>query len=121
MKKTPNRESRLCSAKNWLKTFSGNNLVQAYSKKYAVDKICAIKELRILGVDVSEAYENQLRQSLESIKKQRLALKEKREYKLIAAVEFENDENFAMILGYTSGGSPYGPTHEDMEELNKEE
>jgi hypothetical protein len=121
MKKTPKRESRLCSAKNWLKIFSGNNLVKAYSKKYAVDKLCAIKELRILGVDVSEAYENQLQQSLESHKRQRQTSKEKREHELNAAVEFENDENFAMILGYTSGGSPYGLTHEDMEELNKEE
>jgi hypothetical protein len=121
MKKTPKREFRLCSAKNWVKIFSGNNLVKAYSKKYAVDKICAIKELRILGVDISEAYENQLRQSLESLKQQRQPSKEKREHELNTSLEFESDENFAVILGYTSGGSPYGLTHEDMEELNKEE
>lgn len=30
-------------------------MVKAYSKKYAVDKLSAIKELRILGVDISDA------------------------------------------------------------------
>jgi hypothetical protein len=121
MKKTPKRESRLCSAKNWLKIFSGNNMVKAYSKKCAVDKLSAIKELRILGIDISDAYENQLCASLKSLKQPRLASKEKREHESNAAVEFERDENFAVIVGYTSGGFPYGLTHEDKEELNKED
>jgi len=32
----------------------------------------------------------------------------------------ESDENFAYIVGYTSGGAPYGLTHEEMAELEKE-
>jgi hypothetical protein len=35
-------------------------------------------------------------------------------------VEFDNDENFAFIVGYTSGGAPYGLTHEEMNEIKKE-
>ena len=59
MKITPKRERRLCSAKNWIKTYSGNNIVKGYSKKYSVDKLCAFKELRMIGVEISEEYEKQ--------------------------------------------------------------
>ena len=35
-------------------------------------------------------------------------------------VEFDSDENFAFIVGYTSGGAPYGLKHEEMNEIEKE-
>lgn len=35
-------------------------------------------------------------------------------------VEFDSDENFAFIVGYTSGGAPYGVTHKEMNEIEKE-
>jgi hypothetical protein len=120
MRKTLKREYRLRSAKDWIKTYSGNNVVKGYSKKYSVDKLCAVKELAMIGFEISEEYENQLRQSLESLKKQRLSLKKKREDELNALCGFESDENFAIILGYTSGGFPYGVTHEEMEEIKSE-
>ena len=34
-------------------------------------------------------------------------------------VEIDSDENFAFIVGYTSGGAPYGLTHEEMADLEK--
>jgi len=34
---------------------------------------------------------------------------------------FEGDETFAYIVGYTSGGAPYGITHEEMTENNCDE
>lgn len=120
MKKAPNRKYRLQSAKDWIKTYSGNNIVKGYSKKYSVDKLCAVKELRLIGVEISDEYERQLRQSLESLKLQRLSFKKKRENELNACCEFESDENFAMIIGYTSGGFPYGVTHEEMEQIDIE-
>ncbi len=36
-------------------------------------------------------------------------------------VEFDSDENFAFIVGYTSGGAPYGVTHEEMNGIEKED
>ena len=33
---------------------------------------------------------------------------------------FESDENFAFIAGYTSGGAPYGLTHEEWNEIQPE-
>lgn len=121
MKKTQKREIRLSSAINWIKIYEGENIVKGYSKKYSVDKLCAVKELRMIGVDISEEYEKQLINSMEALRQQRLSFKKKREEKLNDLCGFDSDENFAMILGYTSGGFPYGVTHEEMEEINNEE
>lgn len=118
---TPKRERKLSSAKNWIKTYSGNNLVKGYSKKYSVDKLCAVKELRMIRVEISEEYENQLMNSMEALRQQRLSYKKKREDELNDLCGFDSDENFAMILGYTSGGFPYGVTHDEMEEIKSEE
>lgn len=120
MKNTPKKERRLNSAKNWIKTYTGNNLVKGYSKKYSVDKLCAVKELRMIRVDISEEYEKQLMNSMEALRQQRLSFKKKREVKLNDLCGFDSDENFAMIIGYTSGGFPYGVTYEEMEQINNE-
>ena len=32
---------------------------------------------------------------------------------------FSSDENFAFIVGYTSGGAPYGITYEEMKQIEK--
>ena len=120
MKKTLKREKRLSSAKNWIQTYSGNNIIKGYSKKYSVDKLCAVKELIMIGVEISEEYEKQLINSMEALRQQRLSFKKKRENELNASCEFESDENFAMIIGYTSSGFPYGVTHEEMEEITIE-
>ncbi len=74
----------------------------------------------MIGVDISEEYEKQLINSMEDLKQQRLSLKKKREDKLNNLCGFNSDENFAMIMGYTSGGFPYGITHEEMEQKNNE-
>lgn len=120
MKNTPIREIRLSSAKNWIKTYSGNNLVKGYSKKYSVDKLCAVKELRMIGADISEEHEKQLINSMQTLRQQRLSFKKKREDKLNELCGFESDENFTMIIGYTTGGFPYGVTHDEMDEINNE-
>ena len=120
MKETPNGKYRLRSAKNWIKTYSGNNIIKGYSQRYSVDKLCAVKELRMIGVEISEEYERKLINSMEALKQQRLSFKKKREGELNALCEFESDENYAMIHGYTSGGFPYGVTHEEMKRINNE-
>ena len=115
MKKTPKREVRLNSAKTWIKTYPGKNPVKGYSKKYGVDKLCAVKELRLIGVEISEAYEKQLKYSMEELRRQRLASKKKQEDALKTDPLFDSDEHYAMIIGYTSAGFAYGVTHEEME------
>lgn len=121
MNKTLKRAQRLRSAKDWIKTYSGNNLVKGYSKKYSVNKLSAVKELRMIGVEISEEYEKQLINSMEALKQQRLSFNKKREDELDALCGFESDENFAIIIGYTSSGFPYGVTYEEMEDLDNNE
>jgi hypothetical protein len=120
MKITPDRRCRLRSAKDWIKTYSGNNIVKGYSKKYSVDKLCAIKELRMIGIEISQEYERQLKNSMEAIWQQRLSFNKKQENELNPFCGSESDENFAMILGYTSGGFPYGVSHEEMIDVKKD-
>lgn len=120
MKITPKRENRLRSAKRWIKTYSGKNIVKGYSKKYSVDKLCAVKELRMIGVEISDEYEKQLINSMEALRQQRLLIKKNRDDKLNELSGFESDDNFAVIIGYTSGGFPYGLTYEEMEQLSNE-
>jgi len=47
--------------------------------------------------------------------------KQEKKKKAVHSPEWESDENFAVIIGYTSGGFPYGITHEEMEDLNEKE
>lgn len=121
MTNTPSRENRLRKARTWIKEYPGKNLVKGYAKQYGVDKLCAIKELRMIGVEISEAVETNVRQSLEALRKGRLTAKLKREKKEEKFRVFDSDENFAFIVGYTSGGFPYGLTHEEFEEMNRKD
>ena len=107
------RNTRLQSAKEWIKIYEGFNIVKGYSKKYGVDKICAIYELRMIGIAVSDDYEKQLRQSMEALKQQRESRKAEKESEFL----WDSDENFAAIIGYTPGEAPYGVTHEEWEEI----
>lgn len=117
--KTPIKQIRLKKGAKWLKKYTGKYFVKAYAKQFGVDKLCAIRELRLLGVEITEEYENQIRRSIEDIKRQRKLRKEKKEKELESLWGYDSDENFAYIAGYTSGGAPYGTTHEEMEELMK--
>jgi len=43
----------------------------------------------------------------------------RRKYRVSRVYEPESDETFAFIAGYTSGGAPYGITHEEMQEIKR--
>jgi predicted membrane metal-binding protein len=74
----------------------------------------------MIGVDISEEYEKQLINSMEALRQQRLSFKKKREDKSNYLYGFDRDENFAMIIGYTSGGFPYGLSYEETEQIINE-
>lgn len=74
----------------------------------------------MLGVEISEEYENNLRRSLQQLWDQRRLRMQKRE--LQSNIQpFESDWYHAIIIGYTDGGASYGITWEQMEEINREE
>ena len=75
------KSSRLQAAKCWIAKYDGENLVKGYSKHFAVDKLCAVEELRVLGYEINEEYVEQLKCSIEmqrQLNQKRRVLKEER-------------------------------------------
>ena len=60
------RPSRLQAARFWIPKYNGQNLVKGYSKHFGVDKLCAVKELTLLGYKINDEYVKQLKCSLEN-------------------------------------------------------
>ena len=106
-------------ASEWIKVYNGKNLISGYAKWFGVDKICAMNELKIIGVTISEAMEKQVLASVKARIEQKRIMKEKRNF--VDDKDIDSDENFAYIAGYTSGGAPYGLTHEEMKRIESEE
>lgn len=110
-----NREQRLSSARDtdWVHKYTGNNIIKGYRKRFGVDILCAIAELRRLGVAIDQKYENQVRQSIESAvraKKRKQAEREETEF------WSDSDDTFAYIGGYTPAGVPFGLTWDEVDE-----
>lgn len=110
------RQQRLDSAKatRWVEKYEGNNIIKSYGKWFAVDPLCAIIELRMLGVKITEERENQIKASIEA----RAAARRHRD-ELAGDREFEeryadSDDTYAYIAGYTPGGVPYGVTWKEL-------
>ncbi len=115
LQKRMKREGRLQSAKStdWIAKYSGKNIVRGYSKCFGVDLLCAIKELRLLGVKVDEEYENQVKNSLQGLVKGRQCKKAESEDREIEEMYSNLDGTFAFIAGYTSNGVPYHENYQD--------
>lgn len=60
-RKRMRRPARLMAAVKWRAGYGGKNIVRGYARWFGVDLICAIIELRMLGVTVDPEYEAQLR------------------------------------------------------------
>jgi hypothetical protein len=107
------RMQRLQSAKNWLLTYTGNKLIKAYRRRYGVDWHTAFTELEMLGIPIDPVHKEQVLRTMEQQAAQkrqcRLDAAEARE----RALGIDQDEHFAFIMGYTSGGAPYGITWEE--------
>jgi len=112
-----NRAARLQSAKHWLPAYTGCDIVKGYRKWYGVSTVCAIMELRQLGIKVDEKRLIQAKRTEESITRDRARKKQRRAEKLPAedAVFVESDSNFAYVAGHTNWGFSYGITWEELE------
>ena len=113
-RKRMQRSARLQSAKHWIPAYSGENIVKGYKQCFAVDLVCAINELRMLGVKLDEQYVLQALQGHEHAiadsQKKKAAKKQQLDDLL-----FDSDEHFYFIAGYTSSGCPYGITWKEAE------
>lgn len=102
------QSGRLQSAKSWLPTYEGKNIVQGYRKKYGVDSLCAIRELEMLGIVHNSEYIKAVKQSVEGALLARKRKKLERQRAQENLIYGDSDENFSFIVGYTEGGAPYG-------------
>ena len=121
-RKRSSRQSRLAMASQWISNYQGNNIIKGYSTCFGVDKLCAIKELQMLGVKISEERKKQIVDAHEAMTELRKKKKEDKDEKEDNyGMLFGSDENFSFIAGYTSGGMPYGTAREEPDEKITEE
>ena len=117
-RKRMTRHSRLGSAKAtaWVTRYCGENIVKGYAKWIAVDLLCAVLELRMLGVAIAPEQEAQIKASIEA----GVAAKKRKEKAAMDAKSEEfyadSDGIFAHIAGYTPGGAAYGVRWEELGE-----
>lgn len=111
------KEVRMEQAKSWLETYDGDHIIKAYSKVFGLNLINALKELNLVGAQIS----NQEREYTKELIKKRKQEKERKKEKRRNAKELyeyeDYDDTFAFIAGYTEGGAPFGITYEEMEEI----
>jgi hypothetical protein len=103
-------EAHLASAKatDWVKNYSGKNIVRRYRKWFGVDFLQAIAELRKLGVSVSVECETQIRKTIEQRSLQKRKKKEEKQIPCPSEIFSDWDSEFEFVAGYTSCGAPYG-------------
>ena len=125
-KKAMKFADRKAKAEKWVSEYDGTpyggDIIKAYRKKFAVDRMKAVAELQMLGVSLTKEQIDREKaavkayQDIQKAKKaKRKKLREqKRMQKDIPLFHEDQDDTFYYIAGYTSGGAPYGVTWEEM-------
>ncbi|GIN57381.1 hypothetical protein J8TS2_17000 [Lederbergia ruris] len=121
------KKERLIKAKEWIEKVDEDHIVKAYSKSSGLNPKNAMNELKRLGVKITPEDKQEVQQWVEKRKRHNERRKERRrrrkenEENKRLMMEYDSDETFAFIAGYTSGGAPFGITHEEMEEIERRE
>ena len=111
-RKQMSQHTRLQSGMLWLAKYCGKNPIRSYRNWYGVSEVCAILELRIIGLQIDDKRLEQAKNNEVNKSKNRAAIKERKK-----EVQY-SDDNFSFIAGYTSGGAPYGVTWEEMKKID---
>ena len=125
-KKAMKFAERKAKAEKWVSEYDGTpyggDIIKAYRKKFAVDRMKAVVELQMLGVSLTKEQIDREKAAVKAYqdiqrdkKAKRKRLREqKRMRKDIPVFHEDQDDTFYYIAGYTSGGAPYGITWEEM-------
>ena len=125
-KKAMKFAERKAKAEKWVVEYDGTpyggDIIKAYRKKFAIDRMKAVAELQLLGVSLTNEQIDREKeavkayQELQRVKKaKRKRIREQKRMKKDNPVfHEEQDDTFYYIAGYTSGGAPYGVTWEEM-------
>ncbi len=107
------RQARLRKGRQWVLTYEGSHIVRDYRKRFNVDNTCAMKDLSEIGaLSPEKRAEMQQAERLRLAQKRREREQTMEEY--LAERSPDSDDHFFYIAGYTSGGTPYGVTWEEM-------
>ncbi|HEY1438418.1 MAG TPA: hypothetical protein VGG82_13055 [Casimicrobiaceae bacterium] len=115
-RKRMTRRGRLSAARvtRWVEQYKGKDIVAGYANWFAVDPLCAVIELRILGVTIDAERESRMKAAIEARTTERKRRQELRSQARLEQLPPNSDETFAFIAGYTSAGAPYGITFEEL-------
>ena len=125
-KKAMKFAERKIKAEKWVAEYDGTpyggDIIKAYRKKFAVDRMKAVAELQLLGISLTKEQIDREKaavkayQELQKAKKAKRKKKreQKRMQKDIPIFHEDQDDTFYYIAGYTSGGAPYGVTWEEI-------
>lgn len=125
-KKAMKFADRKAKAEKWVAEYDGTayggDIIKAYRKKFAVDRMKAVAELQMLGVSLTKEQIDREKAAVKAYQELQRAKKAKRrkirEQKRIQkdnpVFHEDQDDTFYYIAGYTSGGAPYGVTWEEM-------
>ncbi|MFW6351557.1 MAG: hypothetical protein ACOC2E_04160 [Bacteroidota bacterium] len=115
------RPARLNAAAKWLNEYNGKNIVSGYAKWFGVDKICALSELKILGIEIDPERERQIIESVCARTEQKRKKKKGKSFDDNTYPGFYPPEgNIASVVDHTSNGFPYGLTWEEWEQIKEE-
>lgn len=126
VKKAMKFAERRPKAQKWVAAYDGTpyggDIVKAYRKKFAADRMKAVEELQLLGVSLTKEQIDREKAAVKAYQEIQRAKKAKRK-RIRQQKEIEKDtplfhedqdDTFYYIAGYTSGGAPYGVTWEEM-------
>ena len=124
---TKGRRERIKEARIWLASRhfkSEDEILLAYKKNFRVNGVCTRRDLYAAGIlspEKKAEFEKSLENRAIQQKQKNEQLKKKKELKKLGYDPEDQDENFAFIAGYTSGGFPYGITWEEQDEFERQE
>jgi hypothetical protein len=93
-RKRMKRQSRLQTAKHWIPIYSGKNIVKGYQNWLGVDLLCAVQELKMLGIKLDDQYVRQAlynREKMIAAKQKKIAEKKEQE---LEDFLIDSDENY---------------------------
>lgn len=111
--KSERRAERLRKGRQWAVSYEGSHIIRDYSERFKVDVLCAMDDLGKIGVLEPEKLEA-MKQAEIQRREKRKQDREKRRLQEFYDSFPASDNRFYCIIGYTSGGAPYGVTWEEM-------
>ena len=107
------RQARLRKGRQWVLTYEGSHIVRDYRKRFNVDNTCAMKDLSEIGALSPEKRAEMQRAEQLRLAQKRWEREQTMEEYLAERFPDADDQSF-YIVGYTSGGAPYGVTWEEV-------